>query len=159
MRPKPFKPVVHNNNENYVRDTVGELVWYRCMNRPLYADTDSSKLVYHANYLRYFELGRASLMRDASYPYKEIEENGYIYPIIELGINYYKSLFYDDPMWIHTRPGELGRVRLQFDYVITHAETNDIVCKGFTRHCALNESRTPVAIDPMTLHLWDTFPK
>ena len=159
MQPKPFKPVVYDNNENYVRDTVDNLVWYRCMNRPLYADTDSSKLVYHANYMRFFEFGRASLMRNASYPYKEIEANGYIYPIIELSINYYKSLLYDDPMWIHTRPGDLGRVRLQFDYVITHAETNDIVCKGFTKHCALNQSRKPVAIDPMTLHLWETFPK
>ena len=53
--------------------------------RTLYADTDRSTVVYHANYLRYFEFGRASLMRDAAYPYREIEESGYVYPIIDLG--------------------------------------------------------------------------
>jgi acyl-CoA thioester hydrolase len=53
--------------------------------RTLYADTDRSQVVYHANYLRYFEFGRASLMRDAAYPYREIEESGYVYPIISTG--------------------------------------------------------------------------
>ena len=93
--------------------------------RILYADTDRSAVVYHANYLRYFEFGRASLMRDAAYPYKEIEESGYVYPIIDLGIQFYEPLYYDDPMWIHTRPAELERVKLRFDYVITHAETGE----------------------------------
>jgi acyl-CoA thioester hydrolase len=50
-------------------------------------------------------------------------------------------------------------VRLQFDYVITHQASGDIVCKGFTRHCAVNLVGTPVEVDPRTVHLWDIFPK
>jgi acyl-CoA thioester hydrolase len=61
-------------------------------------------------------------------------------------------------MWIHTRPGELERVRLRFDYIITHAETGADVCRGFTQHCALNAKGIPVAVDPKTVHLWKTFP-
>jgi acyl-CoA thioester hydrolase len=60
---------------------------------------------------------------------------------------------------VHTRPSVLERVRLQFDYVITHQESGDIVCKGFTRHCAVNLSGTPVEVDPRTVHLWDIFPQ
>jgi acyl-CoA thioester hydrolase len=134
------------------------LIWHRCGSRILYADTDRSTVVYHANYLRYFELGRASLMRDAAYPYREIEESGYVYPIIELAIQFHESLHYDDPLWIHTRPASLERVRLQFDYIITHSETGADVCRGFTRHCALNAKGNPVAVDPKTVHLWKTFP-
>jgi len=115
--------------------------------------------VYHANYLRFFEIGRASLMRDSGCSYREIEESGLIYPIIEAGIQYYSPLYYDDVMWIHTRPHKLERVRIQFNYIITHADSNDIVCKGFTRHCAINSSRKPVAIDPKTLRIWKAFPK
>ncbi|NQU15109.1 MAG: acyl-CoA thioesterase [Desulfobacteraceae bacterium] len=159
MRPKPFIPEIFENDERYVKDKTGGLVWHRCRNRVLYADTDRSQIVYHANHMRFFELGRASLMRDAGRSYREIEESGYIYPIIEVGIQYYTPLYYDDPMWIHTHPAKLERVRLQFDYVITHADSGDIVCKGFTRHCALNSSGRPVAIDEKTINLWKTFPK
>jgi acyl-CoA thioester hydrolase len=159
MRPKPFLPEIFNNDDRFVRDRTDGRVWHRCRNRTLYADTDRSQTVYHANHLRFFEMGRASLMRDSGCTYREIEESGLIYPIIEVGITYHTPLYYDDAMWIHTRPGELERVRIQFDYIITRAEANDIVCKGFTRHCAINTSGTPVAIDERTLRIWKVFPR
>ncbi|HPJ97797.1 MAG TPA: thioesterase family protein [Syntrophales bacterium] len=159
MRPKPFRPEILADDHRYVRDLETNLVWHRCTQRTLYADTDRSAVVYHANYLRYFEFGRASLMRDAAYPYREIEESGFVYPIIELGITFCEPLRYDDPMYVHTRPAELERVKLRFDYTITHAESGKIVCQGFTKHCALNAHGRPVAIDPKTVHLWKTFPK
>jgi len=164
MLPKPFKPEVLQINYSkgghcpYYRDSVGLLVWHRCETRTLYADTDRSSVVYHSNYLRYFELGRATLMRDTGYPYKEVEEDGYIYPVIDLGIQFYQALRYDDPIHIFTRPAELERVRLRFDYLIIHGETRKIVCKGFTRHCALNAAGKPVAVDAKTVLLWKTFP-
>jgi acyl-CoA thioester hydrolase len=158
MKPKPFRPENAGEKERYYCDAVTGLVWHRCSMRTLYADTDRSTVVYHANYLKYFEFGRASLMRDAAYPYREIEESGFVYPIIDLGIQFYQPLYYDDPMWIYTRPAELQRVRLRFDYIITHAETGADVCRGFTRHCALNGRGIPVAVDPKTVQLWKTFP-
>jgi len=159
MRPKPFKPEKCYEEDHFVRDTTSGIVWHKCEKRTLYADTDRSEVVYHANYLRYFEFGRASLMRDVAYPYREIEDSGFVYPIIELGINFHKPLYYDDLMNVHTRPTDIDRVRLQFEYLITLGSTNEIVCMGFTRHCALNKSGIPVAVDPKTVHLWETFPK
>ncbi len=159
MKPKPFTPEVYNGDERYVRDTTGGLIWHRCQNRTLYADTDRSSVVYHSNYFRYFEMGRASLMRDADYPYYEIEESGYVYPIIEVGIKYFQPLYYDDLMWIHTRPNRIERVKLQFEYVITNADTGDLICTGFTQHCAMKKSGIPVAIDEKTVELWNKFPK
>ena len=159
MKPKPFVPVPLDGKSPYVRDKTDSLVWHRCEQRTLYVDTDRSQVVYHANYLRYFEFGRASLMRDVGYPYREIEADGYIYPIIEIGVSYFQPLYYDDVMCIHTRPSELERVRLRFEYVITHGETGQIACKGFTRHCAVNPKGTPVEVDRQTAELWRTFPK
>ena len=159
MRPKSFNFKVLSSDERYARDKVRNLVWHRCKHRTLYADTDRSQLVYHSNYLIYFELGRASLMRDAALTYREIEEGGYVYPIIQVGVKYYSPLRYDDPMYIYTRPAELERVKLRFDYVITHQENNEIVCMGFTRHCATNSSGTPVGIDEKMLLLWKNFPR
>lgn len=159
MKPKPFRPVPFDHDTRFVRDATTGEVWHRCPHRTLYADTDRSEVVYHSNYLRYFELGRASLMRDAAYPYREIEESGFVYPIIDLGITFHAPLYYDDPIWIHTRPIALERVRLTFDYLIAHAESGRLICRGFTKHCALNRKGLPVAVDEKTVHLWKTFPK
>jgi len=73
MRPKPFIPENIDTYDNYVRNKTDGLVWHRCRNRTLYADTDRSQVVYHGNYLRYFEIGRSTLMRDTAYPYIEVE--------------------------------------------------------------------------------------
>ncbi len=159
MRPKPFRPEPIVEQDNYVRDRTTGLVWHQCGSRTLYADTDRSQAVYHANYLRYFEFGRACLMRQAAYPYREIEESGFIYPIISTGLDFYRPLSYDDAMLIHTRPGKMERVKLRFDYIITHDSSGDIVCTGFTRHCAVNAKGIPVGIDEKTMHLWEIFPK
>ncbi len=166
MRPKPFRPepLTDSISEtaetgDYVRDRTDGRTWHRSRYRTLYADTDRSQVVYHSNYLRYFEVGRTTLMRNAAYPYREIEDSGFVYPIIQVGVDYFSPLGYDDPMRIYTRPGELERVKLQFDYVITHGETGEIVCKGFTRHCATNGAGRPVGVDPKTVRLWETFPR
>jgi acyl-CoA thioester hydrolase len=159
VKPRPFAPVALDGDKSYVKDATEGLVWHCSWLRSLYADTDRSQVVYHANFLRYFEFGRASLMRAAAYTYKAIEESGYIYPIIEIGVSYYSPVYYDDAMCIYTRPALLERVRLRFDYVVTHEQTQEIACKGFTRHCAVNAKGTPVEVDEKTAHLWKIFPR
>ena len=88
-----------------------------------------------------------------------MEESGFIYPIIAMGVNYFTPIYYDDPIYIHTHPGKIERVRLQFDYVITHQDTGAVICNGFTRHCATNSIGTPVGIDEKTVKLWQHFPR
>lgn len=153
-----FAPQIWENDPRLVKNLADGLIWHRSGNRTLYADTDCSDMVYHANYLRYFEFGRASMLRDMVCPYTEIEADGYVYPIIETGLKFYSPLYYDDPMWINTRPGEMGKARIKFRYVITHAESGSVVCTGFTEHCALNSSGRPVRIDEKTRQLWQVFP-
>jgi len=157
MRPKPFIPE-SLENPCYVRDTNSGIIWHRSELRTLYVDTDRSQAVYHANYLKYFEFGRASLMREADYPYKKIEESGYVYPIIKTELNYYSPLFYDDLIYIHTRPAKIEMVKVQFDYVITKADSGEISSTGYTRHCAVNGNGLPVEIDQKTINLWKNFP-
>lgn len=159
MRPLPFRPVAWGDDERLVRDETTGLVWHRARHRVLYADTDRSGIVYHANYLRYFELGRASIMRDLAFPYAQVEANGFVYPVVDLAMRFVKPLRYDDPMWVHTRPDRLQRVRVRFEYVITHAETDDLICTGHTLHCALNERGTVVGVDPITEAMWRDFPR
>jgi acyl-CoA thioester hydrolase len=159
MRPTPFIAKRDSENSPYVRDKITGLVWHRCGMRIPYADTDRSRMVYHAHYLRYFEFGRSNLMRDADYPHKEIEDSGHLYPIFKANINYFHPLYYDDLLHIHTRPASIRWVRLQFEYVLTHGKTYEIICKGYTHHCAINNAGQPVEIDPKTFFMWQEFPK
>ncbi len=159
MKPKPFIPEEMEFDKNYVRNKTDQLVWHRSTYRVLYIDTDRSEVVYHSNYLRYFGYGRSSIMRATGYPYREVEQSGYIYPIIEIGIKYYNPLYYDEEMYIYTRPAEIEKVKIKFDYVVTQKDNGTIICMGFTRHCATNTSGVPLGVDEKTVYLWENFPK
>lgn len=152
MRPPPFRPRPGAGDGPYVVDHETGLLWHRIEHRPLYADTDRSGTVYHAHYLRYFEIGRATLMRESGCPYSSIEAAGYTYPVVDTRLGYFAPLAYDQAFVIHTRPAALEKVRVRFDYVLTLGDGAD-VCRGFTLHCALDARRRVVAVDPGTAAL------
>jgi acyl-CoA thioester hydrolase len=159
MRAPDFKPIPFPSDDRYVRDDVSGVVWHRVGHRVLFADTDRTGVVYHGNYFRFFELGRASLLRDAGFPLKQVEADGYVYPIFQLGLDFFRPMDYDAPILVHTRFRELAAVRVDFEYIITHAETGEVLCRGFTRHCATNRKGRPVAVDPVTVRIFNDFPK
>jgi acyl-CoA thioester hydrolase len=158
MRAPDFQPTAYDHDERYVRDNVGGLVWHRVLARVLFADTDRTGAVYHANYFRFFELGRSTLLRDAGFPLRQVEANGFVYPIFQVGLDFFRPMDYDDPIRIHTRFRDLHGVKVEFDYIITHAEAKHVLCRGFTRHCATNRKGRPVAVDPTTVDIFKRFP-
>jgi acyl-CoA thioester hydrolase len=159
VRAPDFKATPLESDPRFVRDSVGDLVWHRVSYRVLFADTDRTGVVYHANYFRFFELGRASLLRDSGFPLAQVEANGYGYPIFQLGLDFFRPTDHDAPIFVHTRFRELRGVHVDFDYLITHAESGQVLCKGFTRHCAVGRKGHPVAVDPITLGIYQRFPR
>jgi acyl-CoA thioester hydrolase len=158
MRAPDFKSIPYPGDARYVRDEVSGLVWHRVPHRVLFADTDRTGVVYHGTYFRFFELGRSSLLRDAGFPWRQVEADGYLYPIFQLGLDFFRPLDYDAPIFVHTRFRALECVRVDFDYLITHAESGMLLCRGFTRHCATNQKGRPVAVDPVTAGIFQRFP-
>ena len=55
--------------------------------RVRYADTDQMGVVYYANYLVWFEIGRTEWLRDAGWNYRDMEETGVSLPVIERTAN------------------------------------------------------------------------
>lgn len=71
--------------------------------RVIYGDTDCGGVMYYANYLRLFEMGRTELIRAYGLSYKEIEEEmGIILPVVEVKARYKASAKYDDLLRIRT---------------------------------------------------------
>lgn len=69
--------------------------------RVYYEDTDFSGLVYHANYLRWYERARSDMLRVAGIDQRTAFEQGLgTYAVAEMAIKYLKPARYDDVVQI-----------------------------------------------------------
>lgn len=104
----------------------------RC--RVIYGDTDTMGVAYHANYFRWFEMGRTELFRSLGMPYSQIEAQGFMLPVLECQCKYVAPVRYDDPLIIETSLGAL-RAGIQFDYTLyVDASDDKPRATGYTRH-------------------------
>src|SRR4030066_2178845 len=86
--------------------------------RVTYAETAAMGIVYYANYLRWFEMGRTEFIRNLGFPYKKLEEEGIYLPVSEVFCKYLVSARYDDVLTIETAVDLLRRASIQFTYRI-----------------------------------------
>jgi len=109
--------------------------------RVIYGDTDAGGVVYNANYLRYFEMGRTEMMRARSLPYSLLEERGLILPVTESYLRYKAPARYDDLITIETCLAQAKQVSCRFNYRIVRREedgSEQLLVKGFTVHACIN---------------------
>lgn len=85
--------------------------------RVYYYDTDKMGVVYHSNYLKWMEVARTEYFRDI-FPYKNIEDMGFILPVKTLNIEYISSAKYDDEIEIFVKIEEINNIKIKFYYEI-----------------------------------------
>ena len=109
--------------------------------RVIYGDTDAATVVYHANYLRYFEIGRTELMREKVSSYHEIQKLGIILPVTECQLRYKAPAFYDDILTVECYVAKLTNLTCRFNYKIMReeGEKRKLLVKGYTVHAAVNK--------------------
>lgn len=83
--------------------------------RVRYSETDQMSVVYHGNYVPYFEMGRVEWLRNKGISYKSLEENGIALPIVSMTINYKKPARYDDLLTVITKFKGQSSVKVEFD--------------------------------------------
>ncbi len=109
--------------------------------RVLYGDTDAGGVVYNANYLRYFEIGRTELMREWVCSYRDIEQLGFVLPVIECWSRFKSPALYDDLLTIETSVAEISNLKCRFSYRILRNEQGrnaaKLLVKGYTVHAAV----------------------
>lgn len=111
---------------------------YRHRCRVIYGDTDSGGVVYYANYLRYFEAARTEFMRGRALSYKEIEEQGFILPVVECQVRYKASARYDDLLFIETSLDEVKSRTCRFNYRVIRENDGKILAHGYTTHAVVD---------------------
>jgi len=108
--------------------------------RVRYAETDKMGVVYHSNYLVWFEIGRTDWLRDTGWTYRSMEEEGIQLPVIEAHCEYRQAARYDDEIEIRTRAKKLSVVRVQFDYEAARRTDGVVLASGYTVHATIDRS-------------------
>jgi len=112
--------------------------------RVRYAETDQMGIVYYANYLVWFELGRVELLRSLGLAYSRLEtDHGCILPVVEASCRYRSPARYDDEILIETRPAMLRGPVLKFAYRILRKNPNgdqpQLLAEGETVHVVCDD--------------------
>lgn len=121
--------------------------WHEARIRVRYKDTDRMGVVYYGNYLTFFEVGRAELMRDLGFPYAEIEADGYILVVTEANAKYHANVGYDSEVTVKTKISKVKNASIRFNYEVVD-EADKLLVTGYTVHACLNSDLRPVRIPP-----------
>lgn len=106
--------------------------------RVIYADTDKMGFVYHANYFRWFEIGRSELFRELGISYKSIESEGFFLPLSEIYCKFNSPSQYDDILLVETSLDPGVKAGMKFNYRILSEDGNHVLAEGYTKHACVD---------------------
>ena len=97
-----------------------------------YAETDMMGIVYHANYLPWFEVARTQLLREQGFPYRQLETDGYRLPVLEVAAKYRRPALYDDTLTIVATLREKPLLRIRIEYEVFRGD--ELLATGQSAH-------------------------
>lgn len=97
-------------------------------------DTDAMSVVHHANYLRWFEMGRVEFLRAAGITLQELMDDGFVFPITEVNCKYVSSARFDDFVIIEVKPVALTPVKMAFSYQVIRENDDVLLAEGYTQN-------------------------
>jgi acyl-CoA thioester hydrolase len=115
-----------------------------------FGEVDSMRIVWHGNYVKYFEDGREDFGKKYNLGYLQAEELGYLLPLVEINVQYKKPLKYGENAIVETNFVETNAAKLIFDYTIYEEKSRTVVCKGRTVQVFLNhQHQLQISLPPI----------
>ena len=111
-----------------------------------YAETDNMGIVYYANYLVWFEVGRTEYLLAQGMDYRDVEKEGLFMAVVESHATYKAPARYGDIVVIETTPTEVKNSSLRFDYRVLRASDKKLLCQGYTTHVLIDKEMKPKKI-------------
>lgn len=93
-----------------------------------YSETDQMGVVYHANYLVWFEVARSHFIKDLGFDYLELENRGLLFPIREVHIEYYRPCHYGEKIFVETRVIDFNAVKTTYEQTV-YNDTGELKAK------------------------------
>lgn len=109
--------------------------------RVRFRECDPMQVVYHTHYIDYFEAARTEALREMGLPYKALQDSGVIMPVVDLGVRYRRSAYYDDLLAITSIIKEMPRVRIRIDYEVRRVDEPDLLVTGHVTLCFFDAER------------------
>ena len=103
-------------------------------------------VVYHANYLAYFEQGRTELLRSLGRAYREVEEEGLRLVVADAGLKFHRPAGYDDLLRVRTRLASISGVRMRFEYEVDRPLDGVLVASGHTTLASTDAQGRPTRL-------------
>jgi len=103
-----------------------------------YADTDMMGVIYHANYVKWFEIGRSQLIEDVGFNYIHMENSGFYAPVQKVEVTYKKPVKYGDKVFVKTWVEENAPFKTLYGYRIENGD-GDICATGFSTHIVVSK--------------------
>ena len=116
------------------------MLTHRTTCRVIYGDTDRMGYAYNANYLRWFEIGRAELFRYLGMTYKQIEEQGIFLPVSEVFCKFIAPVAYDDVLQIEATIDLQVKAGIKIDYGLFSEDGRNKIAEGYTLHACVNSA-------------------
>jgi acyl-CoA thioester hydrolase len=108
--------------------------------RVRYAETDQMKVVYHANYLVWCEMGRTDLISKLGTSYADVERQGIGLAVIDASLRYHAAAKYEETIRVRTTLVEARSRTVTFDYLIENADTGVKLVSARTVLASINEN-------------------
>jgi len=97
-----------------------------------FSDVDMLGVVWHGNYIRYFEDGREAFGKQYGLGYMDVYNAGYVVPIVNVNCDYKRFLRYEDKVIIETIYTPTESAKINFAYRLLNAQTGELIVKGST---------------------------
>src|ERR1700690_3133604 len=103
--------------------------------RVRYAETDQMGVVYHANYLIWFEVGRVEFLRQMGFSYRDMEkDDGCCIAVVDARCRYKAPARYDDEIIVRTHLKNVRDSVIHFGYELLRAVNRALLPEGETTH-------------------------
>ncbi|MDC3425920.1 acyl-CoA thioesterase [Aquibacillus sp. 3ASR75-11] len=111
-----------------------------------YQETDQMGVVYHANYLVWFKIGRTALIESLGFQYHEMEKQGVVSPVVDASLSFKQPIRYGQDAVVETWIEEYDGLRVTYAYRIKDT-ADQVAVTGFTKHVVVKkDSFRPVSI-------------
>jgi acyl-CoA thioester hydrolase len=115
--------------------------WVSTTFRVRYAETDQMGVVYYANHLIWFEIGRTEFCRRHGFEYRDMEQqDGLSIIVAEAKCRYKSPAHYDDEVEIRTRLSAMRKRVLVFGYEIVRPSDHRLLAEGETTHVIVDRA-------------------
>ncbi len=111
-----------------------------------YYETDRMGIIHHSNYIRWFEETRIYFLEKAGYPYKKMEDDGVMIPVLSAECEYKNAVKFGETVLIALKIAEFNGFKMTIKYTVTGKDDGQLKATGTTRHFFVTTDMKPIRV-------------